>query len=69
MTCAERLVLSDAGAEVIVDGAPDCEKIAEAYIDALMEHGGVAITNSTGFYQGSLKQFKRFAKTDIAELF
>ncbi len=61
--------MSDAETGAVADGAPDCEKIAKAYIDALMEGGGVEITGFSGFYQGDFEQFKRFAKADIDELF
>lgn len=43
--------------------------MAEAYIEILMEDGGLAITDFEGFYNGDIDQFKVFAEADIESMF
>lgn len=43
--------------------------MAEAYIEILMEDGGLAITDFEGFYNGDIDQFKAFAEADIESMF
>ena len=67
--CAEQPFLSEGDVSAITDGKPDLEKIAEAYIEVLMEDSGLAITDFEGFYNGDIEQFKAFAEADIESMF
>ena len=66
--CAELPFLEGVPA-ITAEGKPDLEKIAEAYLEVLMEDGGLAVTDFEGFYDGDLEQFKAYAKEDIESMF
>ena len=67
--CAEQPFLSEGDVSTITDGKPDLEKIAKAYIEVLMEDGGLAITDFEGLYNGDIDQFKAFVEDDIKSMF
>ena len=67
--CDRQTFLNEILSDIVVDGKPNREKIAEAYLDIIMEDGGLSITDFDGFYEGDFEQFKEYVQTDIAQMF
>ena len=48
--CERQPFLNEILSEIVVDGRPNREKIAEVYLEVIMEDGGLVITDFNGFY-------------------
>ena len=66
--CLSQEFLNEGEVEVIIDGKPDRNRIAEAYVEILMQDCGLSITDYAGPYDGDIELFKEYAVADIDEM-
>ena len=51
--------------DILIEGKPNRDKIAEYYFKCIFDEGGQVIMNYEGFYKGDFAQFKEYIDNDI----